>query len=352
MQGSLERVRAVLDGRLADRAPLYDLLRNDAVIKHFSGQELTVENAPQVVYSAYEPAVDATRPLVRLPEAERTVTLEDGRQQRYFRWTIWTESKSYSDTEAYVAAKRRYIDTFDPSWNEDKAAALRKQLAFVEEERERLGEVFYFASMPGVGLQSIYGEVGLEQFSYYLADCPGLIDELLECHTLATLALIEHLPADHTLEAVFTGDDIAFQSGPFMHPRWFATHYTPRMTRVVDAYHAKGIKVLFHSDGDLNPILDQLVDAGIDGLNPIEVLAHMDVGEIHRRYPELFMAGGIDVSQLLPFGKPGDVYDTVCRTLDAAGGRILVGSTTELNNDVPLENYLALRQAVFDHPYR
>jgi hypothetical protein len=63
------------------------------------------------------------------------------------------------------------------------------------------------------------------------------------------------------------------------------------------------------------------------------------------------MAGGIDVSQLLPFGSPQDIKDAVKQAIDAAKGRIMIGSSTELNNDVPLENYLALREAVFENPY-
>jgi len=338
MQGSIERVRAVINGQMPDRAPLYELLRNDAVVSHFAGRTLTVENAPEVVYAAYKPAVDATRPLVRLPEHERTEVLEDGREQRYYRWTIWTERRRYESSKAYAAVKRRELDA-------------ERWLAFIAWERARLGEVFYFPGGPGVGLQGIINEVGLEAFSYYLADCPDVIDALLERNTVNAVSWIEHLPPDHGIEAVFSGDDIAFKSGPLLHPRWFAQHYHHRLARICDAYHARGIKVLFHSDGNLNLILDALVEAGIDGLNPIEVLAGMDVGDIHRRHPHLFMSGAIDVSQLLPLGSPQEVYDTVVRTLDAAGGRIMIGSSTELNNEVPLENYFALRQAVLEHPY-
>jgi hypothetical protein len=61
------------------------------------------------------------------------------------------------------------------------------------------------------------------------------------------------------------------------------------------------------------------------------------------------MAGGIDVSQLLPYGKPQEVKDTVNRALDVAGGRLMVGSSTELNNEVPLENFLAMRDAVLEY---
>ena len=146
--------------------------------------------------------------------------------------------------------------------------------------------------------------MGLEAFSYYLADCPDIIVEQLERNTVRAIAWIEHLPESSGIEAGMLGDDMAFKSGPLLRPAWMRKHYFPRLARVIAAHHARGIKVLFHSDGNLNPILGDLVDAGIDGLNPIEVLAGMDVADIHRRYPHLFLCGGIDVSQLLPLGTP------------------------------------------------
>ena len=352
MEGSIQRVRDVINGRMPDRAPLYDLLRNDAVIGHFAGRALTVENAAEVVYRAFEPALDATRPSVKLPDHEGEIVLADGRRQKRYRWTAWTERIAYADSDAYASAKRRFLDAFDPAWTDRHQQEMDACLADVAEYRRRLGEVFFIPSGRAAGVMGLFGEVGLEQFAYYMADCPDVIDALLECNTAAAVTWIEHLPPDHGFEAAFCGDDMAFKSGPLFHPRWFAEHYFPRMARVNDAFHKRGIKVLFHSDGNLHPILDGLVDAGIDGLNPIEVMAGMDIADIHRRHPQLFMAGGIDVSQLLPFGTPGQVKDAVKQAIDAAGGRIMIGSSTELNNEVPLANYLALREAVLENPYR
>lgn len=346
MNGSIERVRAVVNGDAPDRTPLYDLLRNDAVIGHFAGEPLTLGNCREVVYRAYEPALDATRPSVRMPGKEKTITLPDGRSQRHFRWTIWTERHTYPDTAAYRAAKRKALDEADLCWSEEKQAGISSFLDGVAEQRRRLGEVFFVPGAPSLSLMGIAGEVGWEMLSYCLADCPGIVDELLELGALRSIAWVEHLPEGHGIECAFVGDDIAFKTAPFCSPRWFDEHYMPRLARVMDAYHAKGVKVLFHSDGNLNAILDGLVGAGIDGLNPIEVLAGMDPADIHRRFPALFMAGGIDVSQLLPFGTPAQVRDAVRRSIDAAEGRIMIGSSTELNNEVPLENYLALRDAV------
>jgi hypothetical protein len=352
MQNSLNRVRTVVSGGVPDRAPIYELLRNDAVIGHFAGTTLTVENGADLVYRAYGPAVDATRPWVRPPQAEAVERLPDGRLQHRFRWTTWTEPRRYADSAAYRQAKKALLDAFDDRWTDADQTGLLAALDRAAADRHKLGEVFYFPGIAGPGLMGIIGEVGLEAFSYYLADCPDLIPELLECQTRRAVATALHYPPDHGLEAGFLGDDIAFHSGPLLSPAWLRQHYLPRLKRCIDASHTRGIRGLFHSDGNLNPILDDLVDAGIDGLNPIEVLAGMDIAAIHRRHPGLFLAGGIDVSQLLPFGTPQQVRDAVHRAIDDGGGRLLVGSTTELNNEVPLANYLALREAVLDHPYR
>lgn len=348
MEGSIQRVRAVIRGDAPDRAPLYELFRNDAVINHFTGRTLTVENGPELVYHAYEPAVDATRPSVRAPGREETVTLPDGRQQRHFRWTIWTQNRRYADSASYAAAKRRDLDAFDAAWTTEHQQKLEQTLAGHAKARHKLGEVFFFPSGPGPGLMGIIGEVGLEAFSYYLNDCPGLIAELLEINTLNAEAWIEHLPAEHGIEAVFCGDDIAFKTGPLLSPAWFSEHYFHRLARICSAFHAQGIRVLFHSDGNLLPIMDGLVAAGIDGVNPLEVLAGMGPEIVHARYPRLFLAGGIDVSQLLPLGTPDQVREAVRRAVNECEGRLMVGSSTELNNEVPLQNYLALRDAVLD----
>lgn len=352
MQDSIKRVTAVIAGDMPDRAPIFDLLRNDAVIEHFSGKRLTFANAAEVVYSAYAPAIDATRPMVRSPNREATITLEDGRAQKHFRWTSWNQHKEYRDSENYAAAKRVEIEAADPSaWDAARQASLEDALRWIDEEQNKLGEVLFIPGLDGPGLMGIYGEVGLEAFSYFLADCPDVIMALLERNTIQAVTAAEHYPAGHGIVGGFLGDDIAFKSGPLLSPLWLKEQYFPRLARVIAAWHGRGIKVLFHSDGNLNPILDDLVEAGIDGLNPIEVLAGMDIADIHRRHPHIFLAGGIDVSQLLPFGSPSAVKDAVQRAIEAAGGRIMIGSSTELNNDVPLANFLALREAVFECAY-
>ncbi|MBT3272971.1 MAG: hypothetical protein HN368_07445 [Spirochaetales bacterium] len=348
MKNSITRVHALINGEQPDRPPIFELLRNDAVLTHFSGERLTIENAERVVFGAYEPAVDATRPAVRLPGKEETMQLDDGREQRNFRWTAWTEHVRYESDDEYVTKKRELLRADPAEWGKTQVENIDRYFRDVDDHRRRLGEVFFVPGGRSPGLMKLITESGLEQFIYRSTDHPGLIDELLEHQTVSSVSFIEHLPDDHGLELVIVGEDIAYKTGPMFAPNWFDEFFFSRLARVVEAYHRKGIKVLFHSDGNLNEVLGGLVEAGINGLNPIETLAGMDIRNIHSRFPDLFMVGGIDVSQLLPFGTPDDIRRAVRKAIEDAEGKIMIGSSTELNNDVPLENYLALREAVLE----
>jgi hypothetical protein len=349
MQGSLARVRALLDHQKPDRPPLFDLIPNDAILTHFNDNQPIAVGDDATALRALARATDASRWSYFSPMAERTEHLPDGREVRYERWTFWTEHRKFTSSAEYEEIKRQELirgwasaeqpfDTSKDTWYQQHLDVLRM-----------CGEDYFFLNYaPSPGLMAIWTEVGLEAFSYYLADCESVIVEQLELNTVQACAWAAGLPADDPFEAVFIGEDIAFHSGSLVSPRWLAREYYPRLQRVIAAMHARDKKVMFHSDGNLNQIMDGLVGAGIDILNPIEVAAGMDLADLHRRYPKLIYAGGIDVSHLLPFGTPDQVRAAVLRAIDDTEGQILVGSSTEVLNVVPLANYLALRDAVLE----
>lgn len=348
MENSFQLTKAFLEGKKIPRILLYDLLRNDAVTGHFGGEPVTTGNGRKVVFGSYEPAVDATRPLVRTPNEEKTIILPDGRNQRFFRWTIWTDHLHYEKETDYKTEKEKFIRNFE-FWNEEKEVEQSAQLSQHREEQKELGDIYYFPVGPCNWLTRIYDEVGWEDFSLYWAYYPELIAQIFQCHMQETISWAEHLPANFEYNGVFLADDIAFNNGLLLPVEWFRENYIQGIKKICDTFHQQNIRVLFHSDGNLYPVLDDLVGAGIDGLNPIEIMAGMDVSVIHKKYPHLFMTGGIDVSQLLSFGKPHEIKDIVKKTIDGAEGRIMIGSSTEVHDAVPLQNYLAMRDAVLEY---
>jgi uroporphyrinogen decarboxylase len=98
-------------------------------------------------------------------------------------------------------------------------------------------------------------------------------------------------------------------------------------------------------------VLDDLVSTGIDALNPIEIAAGMDIRRIHKRHPRLILVGGVDVSQLLLYGTPLKIKTTIRKAIEDSEGMIMVGSSTELGNDVPLRNFLTMYETIDEYRY-
>jgi uroporphyrinogen-III decarboxylase len=185
---------------------------------------------------------------------------------------------------------------------------------------------------------------GLELLSYAYAENPGLVSDWLEALTWAEIQRV-HETADPRLSPVaLVYSDMASTQQLMFSPAFLRKEFFPRLVKLVDAWHQHGIKVIYHSDGNLWAVLNDFCKSGIDGINPLEPLSHMYAGDIHRAYPDWILMGGIDVSQLLPFGTQSEVRDAVRRTIDEAGisGRLWIGSTTEIHPAAKLENVLAM----------
>jgi len=110
-------------------------------------------------------------------------------------------------------------------------------------------------------------------------------------------------------------------------------------------------KVLFHTDGDVFPLVEDFIEIGVDILNPIQTSAGKmsNLAELKRHYgQDLVFCGGIDTHHVLPNGTPEEVRQEVRRVLEilAPGGGYLVSSVHTIMDGVPPENILAMVDAV------
>jgi uroporphyrinogen decarboxylase len=104
-----------------------------------------------------------------------------------------------------------------------------------------------------------------------------------------------------------------------INPRLFKEYEVPNLKKIVDIAKKHGIPVLKHSDGNLYPILDDIVSTGIKGLHPIEPGA-MDLKDIKQKLGKrICIMGNVDCRQVLPYGMEEDVRTDVRRCIDAAG---------------------------------
>ena len=349
---SIERVRTILRGGTPDRPVLFDLLRNNAVLEYYSGKSLA-EDTAGAIYGAVRNILDATRS-VRFPSVEGEEHRPDGTVIIRRQWTTWTKRPRYptvAEAEASLQGRIRALEkrlASDSSVDKQDAQNIR---ASVEGILAKLGCDFAFFAPGYTPGMMVYTSYGLETFSYLLADNPEVISRFMELNTELSVRRIAHLNVADISPGVFVGEDIAYKGATLFSPAYLRREFMPRLERIAAAYHQRGLEVMFHSDGNLMEIVDDLVAVGVDILNPIETIAGMDVAEMRSRHKKLIFAGGIDVSQLLPFGTPQEVAAETRKLIEIGGPGVLVGSSTELHNDVPLENFQAMADTVRNYRY-
>jgi len=153
-------------------------------------------------------------------------------------------------------------------------------------------------------------------------------------------------------DVIVVADDYAGNLAPFFSVAVFKEFILPRLQRLVDAVHEEGGIVVKHSDGNLWPLLDLIVNAGIDALNPMEPIAGMDIGEIKDKYgKKVCLIGNIDCSRLLSEGTVEEVEAAVreCIRKASLGGGHILSSSNSIHSSVKPENYLAMIEAGRKH---
>jgi len=186
---------------------------------------------------------------------------------------------------------------------------------------------------------------GLEQMLMDFSEDPPLADAILDIpfryHLTAAKRLVEM-----GVDMIWIGDDVGTQRGMLISPRAWRRFFKPRMAEFISTI--KGInphlKVAYHCDGNLEKIIPELIEIGLDVLNPIQP-ACMDPAKIKKQYGDrLCFWGTIDEQHTLPFGTPKQVRDEVLKRLEtvAVDGGLILGPTHHVQLDTPLENFWAM----------
>ena len=151
-------------------------------------------------------------------------------------------------------------------------------------------------------------------------------------------------------DVIAYGDDVGTQRGMLMSVRMWRTWLKPRLARTIAA--ARGVRpdvlVFYHSDGDVSPIVPDLIEIGVDILNPVQPEC-MDPAALKRAYGDrLSFWGTIGTQSTLPFGTPDDVRREVRTRIETvgSGGGLFLAPTHILEPEVPFENIVAFVEAV------
>lgn len=126
---------------------------------------------------------------------------------------------------------------------------------------------------------------------------PEWIHDIFNTYTAVAIRLFEMWEAEGlTCDGAFIYGDMAYNTGPFMSPKFFREFLVPYHKRYFDEFHKRGMQVMFHSDGDIRTVLPDLIYSGVDAINPLECKANMDLRELAPKWGDrLGFVGGFDV---------------------------------------------------------
>ncbi len=190
---------------------------------------------------------------------------------------------------------------------------------------------------------------GLERLMMDLIDNPELAQRILDIPYHYHLTAAKKLVA-MGVDMIWLGDDVGSQQGMIMAPDMWRTLFKPRMAAFIRTLKEINpeLKVAYHSCGDIRPIIGDLVDIGLDVLNPIQP-ACLDLQQLAEAYEDkLCFWGSIDEQQTLPFGTPDDVEQEVATRIKTLGrnGGLILGPTHHVQLDTPMENFWAMVNAI------
>lgn len=142
-------------------------------------------------------------------------------------------------------------------------------------------------------------------------------------------------------DGIVMTSDYAMNSGPFLAPEHFAEFVTPYLTEAVRAAHERGLLVVKHSDGNLMPVLDQIVGSGIDGLHSIDPMAGMDIRQVKERWgARVCLCGNVHCAWMQT-GTPEQITESAeyCLRHGKPGGGYVFATSNCVFRGMPLESY-------------
>ena len=232
------------------------------------------------------------------------------------------------------------------------------RLRGLRERARAIHENTGYAVILNLGVGPIHQCQFLRGWAEFLSDLlvgPAFAEALLERVSamwvgITTRALEE---AGDFVDLVIFGDDLGAQKTTLIRPELYRRMVKPHHQRMVEAARRYGKPVLYHTCGSVYALIPDLIEIGIDALNPIQVAAaEMDTKRLKREFGrDLAFWGAIDNQQVLPRGTPEDVRQEVKRRIDdlADGGGYVLCAAHNLQQDVPPENIVAMYEAALSY---
>ncbi len=344
-----ERVEAALNLQPVDRVPLLEQLSyNPRVIADYTGRPIRgFDYSVEDICAVIRLTLDIAMPPVA-PRGTDRVTTAEGFVYQNDNWTAWRVSRPCGDVRGARDWLIRRTEAIATAPFDDAQARAEYRRDMIDLQ-SKLGDTVMLR-YHGVGLCAAYDAMGLELFSYLMHDYPEAIGEYMQASVAGELRRVRAVADRELSPVIMIAEDFAAKHGPIFPPEFLRRHHYPHVEELAAAWHERGIKVLYHSDGNYRAALPDLMACGVAGFYCLAPGVGLASVELKNAWPRLGWAGGVDGVDLMERGAPrqvrAEVHRHIVQTNALGTGGMFVASSSEINPPIPPENFRAMVEAV------
>jgi uroporphyrinogen-III decarboxylase len=347
-----ERFLSAMRSQPVDRVPNFEVLIEDKhvekILGKYAGNTLAIGGDPA------KGAGQEGRPMY--PDDFLDFCEVIGQDVMCFEAGFWTPFKKYDENGNLVQVIDKSIKT-RKDYGElilDGDIQIENAVKYVKEYKEAIEKRnSKIGLIPSYGclMQTLYEFlVGMNDFMMLVYEDPELVEEMLEVSTLHFSKTTDEL-VKAGVDAIGIGDDVAFKTGLFIPPKIMKKIWIPRLARIIEPAVRKGVPVLFHSDGKVDDIVEDLIEIGVNTLHPLDPYG-IDYADYKKRFgARISFAGNMDIEFPLSKGTTAEVEADVKKHMDVLkpGGGYIATCSHSIVNYIPYENFVAYINAI--HKY-
>lgn len=342
-----ERIRKTARHEEPDRVPLCEVLI-ESIQSQFIGRQITADDLELQVDFWIKAGYDFI-PLTVGMMTPGKVT-DESSISRVIKEVMLKDSPDADDERAWSLEYTSFINNREDFEKFPWEIAAQLDFSKFYDVKDLLPEGMKVIAVSGKIFTMTWMLMGFNNFAISL-----LMDEKLVADVFRKVAEIQFHALEQIFEmthvgAVWAVDDLAFGTGPMISPQAFRDHVFPWYREVAKRCHENNLLFFMHSDGDLIPLMEDLIDLGVDVLQPIDPTC-MDIIKVKEIYGDRLCLVGNVSNELLQSGIPSEVEDLVKGLIRKCGpgGGYCVGSGNSVPEWAKFENYMAMREATLKY---
>ena len=260
---------------------------------------------------------------------------------------VWTRIDGFNQITHYPLASASPEELAEYQFPTDKIDSLLDHMVPVHAQRKNY---FIGCDVSPCAFELYWRLRGMENAMMDLMMGPEIFKTMIRRCVDFSILLSEKANKRFELDWLWAGDDVGGQDGMFLNPASWREIIKPQLKRIFDIAKSHEIYAAFHSCGGIRPIIGDLIEIGLDVLNPIQCnCAGMDPLELKKEYgQDIAFMGGIDTQDLLPNGTADEIFRETTRLIEgmtADGGGYILAASHTIPPETPDDNIFAMYKA-------